>query len=224
MLDKFAVFITNREAKMASSSTFNSSLAGLTRIFTDTRGATEGAPGAAYFEFSNHADATITCKKASKSWELYCVKQAPKDIENGRCFGFAVRPEEKDQANIKTMVELINRINYWMGGTSTEKDKQIPVSHLDPARLKDRDFNVPQKNYGYLKQFGLKLAIEDPYQETKKSDVIDSLSEAFANNLSINPETGTNVSNKLIVALEEHPASQQRDAIIEKAKQGYYDD
>ncbi len=214
---------------MASEVTFHSSLTGLVKIFIDNHGETEGAPGTAYFEFNNYEDTELACKGASKSWELYCVKPVPKDIENGKCFGFAVRPAEKGQANINTMVSLIKKINYWMGGTSEEEDKQIPVDNIDRARLKDRDFNVPQKNYDYLEYFGLKPAIQDPYQEPQEegSDEINKHLEAFASsmpNIDQNQHTGSQASKKLVADLEKHPFSKQRNEIIEKAKQGYYSD
>ncbi|NGX47034.1 MAG: hypothetical protein K1000chlam3_00403 [Chlamydiae bacterium] len=150
---------------MTAHSSFNSNLSGLIKIYVVNDDSSLEKPGAAYFEFDNYQDIEVACKKASKSWELFCAKTVPINTEPEKCFGFSVRKEEKTAAKIEDMPTLIGRINYWMGGTSNKEENEIPVINIGLKELKDRTWKVPQKNYDYLKYYGLKLAIQDPYQE-----------------------------------------------------------
>lgn len=197
---------------------FTSSLSGLQTIFIDDSVATEGSPGTAYFHFINPLTASDACIAESKSWELYCVPKVPVAKDDRTCFGFAVRSEVKSTAGIDSMHALIKRINYWMRGTSTEKDPSIPVIKIGQEGLKDRDFSVPQKDYGFLADLGLKLAAEDPFQEPQ--DGIKSV-----NNSTVHENQKKDPKIEVLVNdLEKKPPSDLRDAIIHDVRQGRYSD
>ena len=124
---------------------FESHIKGLSTVYVCEK------ENAVFFEFQNPEQASAAVKAAKKSWELvklqlgqpkgtqYCIgygiNPAPQEVALTSS-GLQLVPMDPKSANLGSLQELVERVNYWMGNKITHGAiHEIKVLRISPEEL-----------------------------------------------------------------------------------------